>query len=543
MKQKLILIFLVTFISNTKAQENKTTFTKQDTLRGSNGKYRKSWDVKKYDLTIEPNYEDKFIKGVNKMSFVMKKSSKLMQIDLQEPMKIDSIVYGKTKLQYTREKNVYWVKTTRSMNKSIGKEQIIEIYFSGHPTIAKNPPWDGGWIFTKDDLGYPWMSVACQGLGASVWFPNKDYQGDEPDNGAKIRIITTDDLIGVSNGRYKAFTYKNGKNIMDWEVTSPINNYNISVYIGSYVPILDTMRGEEGELSLEYRVLDQHKKEAKEQFKQVKKTIKAFEYWFGPYPFYYDSYKLVEAPFLGMEHQSAVAYGNNFENGYEGRDLSGTGVGLKWDYIIVHESGHEWFGNNITAQDIADMWIQESFTAYSEILFTEFHFGKEDAVKYLKGTRKNMISNYKPIIGKFNVNNKGSDDMYYKGANMIHTIRQYAKDDEQFRQMLRGINKDFRHSVVTGEDIKNYISKYLEKDFKLFFKQYLETTKIPKLEYKLEKNTLKYRYTNVVEGYNYPLRTANNIWIKPTTEWKEMDWKGKDFRVLDEFYIHTQKVK
>ncbi|MGN6401887.1 MAG: M1 family metallopeptidase, partial [Flavisolibacter sp.] len=425
---------------------------------------------------------------------------------------------------------------------AVNSVQSITIAYHGNPKVAVHAPWDGGWIFTRDARGHQWMSVACQGLGASVWYPCKDHQSDEPDNGASLTINVPDSLVAVGNGRLKNKVSSNGTISYTWAVTSPINNYNIIPYIGKYVSWSDTLMGEKGKLDLNYWVLDYELEKAKKQFEQVKLMLRAFEYWFGPYPFYEDGYKLVQAPHLGMEHQSAVAYGNRFENGYLGRDLSGTGWGLKWDYIIVHESGHEWFANNITTKDIADMWVHEGFTDYSETLFTEYYYGKQAADEYLQGLRKN-IANDKPIIGPYGVNQEGSGDMYYKGANLIHTIRQIINDDEKFRQILRGLNKDFYHQTVTSKQVEDYISQKSGKDLSKVFDQYLRTPQIPVLKLKADGDKIKFQWSNCIDGFNMPVKLTNGQWIHPTTSEQKIKLEGKDFSnvaVDKNFYIKTE---
>ncbi|RZK98898.1 MAG: M1 family peptidase, partial [Pedobacter sp.] len=362
---------------------------------------------------------------------------------------------------------------------------------------ALNAPWDGGWIWKKDAKGRPFISVACQGLGASVWYPCKDHQSDEPDNGASLMINVPDSLVAVANGKLKNKTINGNLASYTWEVSNPINSYNLIPYIGKYINFTEVYNGEAGKLNCSYWVLDYNIDKAKKQFQQVKTTLKSMEYWFGPYPFYKDDYKLVEAPHLGMEHQSAVAYGNKYMNGYMGNDLSGTGWGKNWDYIIVHETGHEWFGNNITAKDIADMWVHEGFTDYSETLFVELEYGKKAANEYVQGLRKN-IENDKPIIGAYGVNQEGSGDMYYKGANLIHTIRQIINDDTKFRNMLRGLNKEFYHQMVSTQQVENYISSKSGNDLSKVFDQYLRSRNIPTLKLDVDGNVLKYKWDNCI---------------------------------------------
>lgn len=522
--------------------EKDKVFTKQDTLKGSNTQFRNFWDVKKYELSVEPDFATKSIKGNNKISFEIIKdvTNPTFQIDLQQPMKADKVEASFPVAEYKQDGDFIWIKTNKSFKK--GEKYTIDVTYSGNPTIAKRAPWDGGWVFTKDENGNPWMSVADEGIGASIWLPTKDIWDDEPDNGVVMKIITPKDLVGVGNGRLISKKAEGDKMAYTWEVKNPINAYSIIPNIGKYVNFKDTFNGEKGKLDLDYWVIDYNLDKAKKQFQQVKPMLSAFEYWFGAYPFYEDSYKLVDSPYLGMEHQSNVAYGNAYQNGYLGQDLSGTGVGLNWDYIIVHESGHEWFANNITAKDQADMWVHEGFTMYSEVLFTEKYMDKKSADIYAGGIR-NGIQNDVPIIGKYGVRNEGSGDMYPKGASMLHTIRQVINNDAKFREILRGINKDFYHQTVTTQQIENYISKKSGIDFSSVFNQYLRTTKIPTLEYSQKGEELKFRYTNVVKNLKLPI-IVDGITINPTEQWQTVKLKkGTPVQFNENYYIDYKKVQ
>lgn len=546
MKKLVLLLGLISITTNAQVLNNKQEFTRQDSLRGTNNELRNWWDVKKYKVSVEPDYQSKSIKGKTTITFdkTAPQQSDLLQIDLQDPMMVSAVkLNGKKISDFKRDGNVYFINVGKNIKNTSNQ---LELEYNGNPRVAVRAPWDGGWIFAKDEKGRDWMSVAVQGLGASAWFPNKDYLGDEPDNGMELEIIAPKDLVGVGNGRLVSKKEKNGKTISKWKVVNPINNYNIIPYIGHYVNFKDTFEGEKGKLDLDYYVLDYNIDKAKSQFEQAKLMLKSFEHWFGPYPFYEDSFKIVEAPHLGMEHQSGIAYGNKFANGYLGRDLSGSGWGLKWDFIIVHEAGHEWFGNNITEKDVADMWIHEAFTAYSETLFTETYHGKDAASEYVRGTRK-AIQNDIPIIGVYGVNQEGSGDMYYKGANMIHTLRTWMNNDEKFRQMLRGLNKEFYHQTVTTEQIENYIAKFSGLNLNTFFNQYLRTIKVPTLELKQSGNKVEYRYTNVVDGFAMPLRLKDSeVTINPTTNWQTINnstiTRAIDVTINPNYYIDTHII-
>lgn len=488
-----------------------------DILRGSLNENRDWFDIKKYVIDVTPNYESKSIIGVVSWKALAVKPSKQIQIDLQVPLIIDSIVlwsnlkdsFAPIRLQFSRSNNIALANLEKTIPK--GQQFGLTIFYHGIPKEAIRPPWDGGWIWKKDDNGQPWMSVACQGLGASVWYPCKDHQSDEPEEGAilSIQVPIEKKLVAIGNGRpvnEKNLVNINNNNRFTWKVSNPINNYNIIPYIGDYVGWKEIYKGLKGNLDLSYWVLRSDSAKAVEQFKQVPKMLEAFEYWFGPYPFYEDGFQMVQSPHLGMEHQSAIAYGNQFKNGYLGRDLSGSGWGLKWDFIIVHESGHEWFANNITTKDIADMWVHEGFTNYSETLFTEYFYGKKAGDEYNYGIRKN-IQNDIPLIGPYGVNQEGSSDMYYKGANLLHTIRHAINNDSLFRSILMGLNTQFYHQTVTTAQVENYISLRANFGFQKVFDQYLRTTQIPVLNYRYDEKEkiFTYEWKECVTGFNLPL--------------------------------------
>ncbi len=540
MKKLLISTLILAYgISASQLFPKNASSTKESILKGSDTEYRNFWDVKKYDISVEANFADKSLKGNNKISYQITKNVKdpIFQIDLQQPMQFELTTKAH---KVSRDKDFIFIQLKGNFKK--GDQGSFDINFSGNPLIAKNAPWDGGWVFTKDSHGNPWASVAQEGNGASLWLPIKDIWSDEPENGIIMKITTPKDLVGVGNGRLiKVEIEKNNKKSYTWKVINPINDYSIVPTIGKLVNFKDSYQGEKGNLDLDYWVLEENLEKAKIQFgNNVKPMLKALEYWFGPYPFYEDSYKLVETPYLGMEHQSNVAYGNKYLNGYLGRDLSGTGVGLHWDFIIVHESGHEWYANNITAKDRADMWIHESFTSYSETLFTERFMDKASGDKYLQGTRL-TIQNDKPIIGKYGENEEGSGDMYSKGANMLHTIRQVINDDEKFRQILRGMNKDFYHQTVTSKQIEDYISKKSGIDFSSVFDQYLRTIKIPTLEFAQKGNQLTFRYTNIVDGLKLPVRLTSGQSINPNADWQTIILNSTEPVQWDNNYYITYK--
>lgn len=528
MKKSLNILSLI-FISL--SLQSQPVFNLQDTLRGSLNKNRDWFDIQHYDINVTPNYETKSIVGQVIWTAKVVKPTNHIQIDLQQPLIIDSILYklpnaDRKSLTFSRNNNIALVNFNEKLN--INTQFKLLIYYHGVPREAVRPPWDGGWIWKKDINGKPWMSVACQGLGASVWYPCKDHQSDEPDQGANLTMNVPDTLMAIGNGRLIKKYNDNQLTSYTWEVKNPINNYNIIPYIGDYMGWSENYNGLKGNLDLHYWVLKQDSTKAKIQFKQVPEMLKAFEYWMGPYPFYEDGYQLVQSPHLGMEHQSAVAYGNKFGNGYLGRDLSGSGWGIKWDYIIVHESGHEWFANNITTNDIADMWVHEGFTDYTETLMTEYYYGVEAGNDYNFGLRKS-IQNNKPLIAHYGVNEEGPGDMYNKGANIIHTLRHSLDNDSLFRQILINLNKHFYHKTVNSVDVENFISTSAGFNFNKFFDQYLRTTQIPTFVYQYDEKEkiLTYQWKNCVVGFNLPI---------------SINYKGKKYQLSPMDYIPQKKL-
>jgi aminopeptidase N len=509
---RFLLILLGIFSLNAHAQlgQPKETFTKADTLRGNaHSPLRTCYDINYYHLDVKFDIDHKFISGSNLFKFTATQDFTKLQFDLFSNLKVEKVVYKGQEVPFKREFNAVFVTFPQPITK--GSRDEFTVYYSGNPTEAVNAPWDGGVVFTTDSTGKPWVATACQGIGASIWWPNKDQQADEVDS-ALISISVPKGLKDVSNGRLRKVTnLKDGYTRFDWFVANPINNYDIEANIGDYTHFGDSYDGEKGKLTIDYWVLPYDLQKAKIHFgENVKRMLKSHEHWFGPYPFYEDGYKLIETPYLGMEHQSGTTYGNHFVNGYwtrdrGGIDLSNTGWGLKWDYIIIHESGHEWFGNNITSKDLADMWIHESFTDYSESLFVESYYGKQAGQEYVNGQR-NGIANDRPIVGPYGVNKEGSEDMYAKGSVILNMIRTIINDDEKWRQVLRGLNKTFYHQTVTYNDITGYISKKSGIDLSTVFEQYLRTASLPVLHIYQSRNKIYCMWTGCVPNFNMPVR-------------------------------------
>ena len=541
MKNKYLFGMLVLLmLLHNKSISQEYEFTKQDTLRGSVTPERAWWDLTYYHLDIAVDLDNKFIKGSNTIEYKVLEPNKKLQVDLQSPLKITKVEQNGKELTFSSEGSAHFINLIDKQRK--GKINSVKVYYEGNPKEAVRAPWDGGLSWTRDSNGKHFAATSCQGIGASIWWPNKDHMYDEVDS-MLISVNVPKGLMNISNGRLTKIEEFEDTNTYHWYVSNPINNYGVNINIGDYVEFSEVYDGEKGKLDMIYYVLRDNIERAKTQFKDAVKMMDAFEYWFGPYPFYEDSFKIVEVPYLGMEHQSSITYGNKYMKGYLGRDLSRTGWGLKFDYIIIHEAGHEWFANNITYKDIADMWIHESFTTYSENLFLDYHYGKEASSEYVIGTRAG-ISNSAPMIGPYGVNQRGSD-IYSKGANVLHTIRQIANSDEKWRRILRGLNKDFYHQTVETKQIENYISDKMGYDLSTFFDQYLRTTNIPVSEYKLNDGLLEYKWTNVVDGFKMPIELFvddEKIRLNPTQEIKSINVKSEKIRLDKNYYVNINKV-
>ena len=542
-KSKFAILLFLSFILSSVIYGQNPKFTHQDTLRGSITKERIWWDLSYYHLDVKVNPSDSSLKGSNTIRYKVLNECQIMQIDLQYPMQISKITQDGKMLTYNRDGNAYFIMLTKKQVAGDYNEIIID--FGGKPKVSVKPPWSGGLSWKRDANQNPLIVTTCQGDGASLWWPCKDHQYDEPDS-VLITVRVPEGLTDVSNGRLRG-SIKNADHstTFTWFVSKPINNYCVNLNIADYVYFGEKYKGEKGILDCDYYVLSYNLEKAKLQFREVKRMLEALEYWFGPYPFYEDSYKLVEVPYPGMEHQSSVTYGNGYENGYVKTDESNTGWGLKFDFIIVHESAHEWFGNSITSKDVADMWIHEAFGAYSESLFLNYHFGKQACSDYVIGTRA-KVRNDRPIIGPYDVNTEGSHDMYYKGANMLHTLRQVVDDDEKFRKMIRGLSKQFYHQTVTTVQIEDYMGTVTGKDLKPFFNQYLRDVRIPVFEYTLKEEILRYRWSNCVDGFDMPLKiTLDNTtkWVYPATEWKQVTTdKNTKIGTDPNFYVQVKNL-
>ncbi|HEC41249.1 MAG TPA: M1 family peptidase [Bacteroides sp.] len=541
----ILAVFILCLKVNAQPGHPKARFNRQDTLRGSITPEREWWQLTYYHLDVEVFPSDSNLSGSVTIHYrVLEPSTGTqvepfrMQVDLQSPMQISKVMQNGEELDFVKDGNAWFI--TMHEEQQEGELKNIIVSYQGKPKVSRRPPWDGGFTWTTDEAGKPFIATANQGDGASLWWPCKDHMYQEADS-MLITVTTPKDLKNVSNGSFRGMKKnKGGTKTWSWFVSNPISNYVINLNIANYAHFGEVYDGELGSLNCDYYVLKENITKAKEQFKQVPMMLEAFEHWFGPYPFYEDGFKLVEVPYPGMEHQSSVTYGNGYENGFGGRDVSRTGWGDKFDFIIIHESGHEWFANNITYRDMADMWIHESFTAYSEGLYVEYHYGKDAGFEYLRGVRSN-IRNDRPIIGHYDVNHSGSGDMYPKGANMLHTIRQLVDDDEKWRGILRGLNKTFWHQVVTTSQIEDYMNENTDMELSKIFDQYLRDTRIPTFEYRFNHGVLSFRWTNCIRGFDMPLRITLNgeeVILEPKSHWSQKEGiEGTDLVVDKDFYI------
>ena len=513
--------------------------TRADILRGAYGEDRANNDLLYYHLDIRVDPEKKFISGKNTIRFKMLKDGNRIQLDLNPSLNIDKILLGTTELKYERELGAVFVNFPETMR--AGRTVSIDFYYSGTPVTTGR---FGGFTFDKDPQGRTWIYTACEGIGASIWWPNKDQWRDEVEN-MEISVAIPNGLTDVSNGKFMGKTdLGDGYTRWDWFVHYPINNYDVSINVGNYVEFSDKL----GDLPLDFYVLPEDFDKAKNQFAQAKGMIEAYQHYFGEYPFKKDGYKLVEVPYSGMEHQTAVTYGNHFANGYLERDWTGVGISPKFDFIIIHESGHEWFGNAITAADPSDMWIHEGWTTYLESLYVEYRWGKDDGIKYNNGY-KSKVQNKRPIIGQHDVNAEPPQDMYFKGTLFIATLRSVVNDDAKWFKILHEFFQHFKYKNIMTEDVVAYFNEKTGMNLTPIFNQYLRHTAIPTLELKFNDadKTVSYRWQVDEPAFAMPVRVGSkDNWqiIQATTEWKTMPTtlKKDDFDVAtDLYYVNVAK--
>ena len=537
MKSLFILFFLIVYCIPGYGQ---WIFTREDSLRGTLNKFRSNFDVYFYDLAVEIDPSNKSIRGENKIYFNTLTDVDKIQLDLFSNLSIDSILHNNKNLIYKREGDAFFVQFSEPIRKD--KRIGITVFYHGRPVEASNPPWDGGFVWDRDSLGRDWIGVACQGLGASSWWPNKDHLSDEPDS-MYIHCIAPSSLSVISNGRLRnKRQVSQGRTKWSWFVSYPINNYNVSLNLAHYTQLTDVYVQPEDSLDLDYYVLDYNADKANTHFNQVKGMLESFKHYFGSFPFWNDGYKLVEVPYWGMEHQSAIAYGNEFNNN-----------AFDFDFIIIHESAHEYFGNSISCVDNAELWIHESFATYMEALYLEYLHDFATSVKYLE-TQKQYISNTVPILGPrgVNFNNWPDADMYYKGTWMLHSIRNTIDNDSLWFEILYELYQHYKYSNVHSDEIINFINDRTEHDLIPIFRQYLQTTMIPTLVYKLKKRRknviLQYKWSNVVEDFNMPIIMRTNagdqIRIPTSTDLNMIQIRAstRDIKfATDLFYFQTGK--
>ena len=510
-------------------------FSRADTLRGSLRPERTAFDVTYYELHLEVNPNDRDIKGRVDMTYRVLENSDRLQIDLFQNLAIDSIKQDGRHLPFRREANAVFIDLPDGVVPAPGGggQHTMSIWYGGQPVAAQNAPWDGGFVWSLDHRDRTWVGVACEGTGASLWWPNKDHLSDEPDS-MLVSVTVPKRLFVASNGNLREeVELENGyQKRYDWFVSYPINNYNISLGIGSYVHFDSTYVAFDGEeLALDYYVLDYNEDKARKQFQQVNQMLAAYEHYFGKYPFWEDGYALIETPFLGMEHQSGIAYGNKFMRGYLGGLIPDD---MDWDYIIIHETGHEYFGNSISVADHAEMWIHESFTTYMEALYVEYRYGEADARRYI-GTQRNFIRNRAPMLGPLGVNFDRFDgsDHYYKGAWMLHTLRHALDDDPLFFGMLRAFYQDNKVSIVSTQQVIDYFSRFAKRDLGPFFEQYLRHPDVPVLEVRKNGKQVEYRWRVRAKEFNMPVGVLigeDPVRLQPTDKWQSM---GRGFHPDD----------
>jgi aminopeptidase N len=541
MTKKIILLF--TFFTSFCFAQN--PINRKDSLLGMLSPARTCYDVKHYDLRLQINPDKKSIKGSNTITYQVQENTKLLQIDLEPSLKILAIRQGKKNLQFHRIERAVFVKLSKVQKKN--DVHSIEIQYEGSPIVAKQAPWDGGFVWKQDTSGKPWVGVACQGVGASVWYPCKDHWSDKPDS-VRLQYDVPKGLVAVGNGNLVKKEELADASRYIWKVSYPINSYNITLNVADYRHFSDEYIAQDGQkLALDYYVLPENLEKAKKHFEQeVKKMLACYEKLFGKYPFWNDGYALVETPYLGMEHQGAIAYGNQYQMGYSGNDLTGTGIQRTFDFIIIHETGHEYWGNSISGYDKSDMWIHEAFCTYGEALYVECLQGKEKAFTYTNGWQR-IVRNDTPIIPQPFSNQEGSGDMYFKGALMLHTLRNVLDDDAKWLKIIYDFAQDFKGKITKTDEVLEYFERKMQKNVKPIFKQYLQHTQIPTFEYKVENNTLKYRWLADVAEFVMPIVLelgGKLVRLEANTSWQTLPYTGnlEDIKIrTDLFFVKIKK--
>lgn len=513
--------------------------SRADLLRGQYKRYRANNDLLFYHLDVRVDPANKFLSGKNTIRFKMLQDDNRIQLDLHPTLNVDKVLYGNNPLKYGRDSGAVFVDFPEMLHR--GGVYTIDFYYSGHPAQTGR---FGGITFKKDGSGHDWINTACEDEGASIWWPNKDQWRDEVDS-MQISVSIPNGLVDVSNGQFMGKTdLGDGYTRWDWFVHYPINNYDVSLNIGNYQHFSDKYR----KLKLDFYALPEDVEKAKKQFAQAKGMLRAYEHYFGEYPWPKDGYKLIEVPYSGMEHQSAVTYGNHFANGYLERDWTGVGISPRFDFIIIHESGHEWFGNSVSAADRSDMWIHEGWTTYLEGLYVEYMFGHDDAIKYLNGY-KLKIRNQQPIIPPRGINARPPADQYFKGALMLNTLRSVINDDRRWWRLLHDTYQHFKYRNIMTEDMVHFFNEKAGINLTPIFDQYLRHAGIPTLELAFDdaKRSVSYRWVADEPGFNMPVQVGKrDKWqiIRPTTNWQTMptSLKRDEFDVAtDLYYVNVSK--
>lgn len=492
--------------------------TPEDLRRGEYGRYRANNDLRHYTLDVRVDPAAKTIAGSNQIRFTMLQDDTRIQLELYANFRIDAITLDATTLKYERAANTLYIDVPQTLRK--GRTYTVTVKYAGAPQEIGR---FGGLAFRTDPSGKPWITTANEGDGSSVWWPSKDQWRDEPDEGIDIRVAVPNGLTDVSNGKFMGKTdLGDGYTRWDWRVHYPINSYNVSLNIAEYVHFSETL----GDLPLDYYVLPGSLEKAKVQFAQAKPMIEAFQKYVGPYPFPKDGYKLIEVPYSGMEHQSAVTYGNRFANGYLERDWTGVGISPKFDFIIIHESGHEWFGNAVSAADVSDMWIHEGWTTYLECVYVEALFGHDDALTYTNAYKK-KVGNKEPVITQRGIHRDPTQDMYFKGALFLHTLRGIVDDDARWWQLVRDTYSTFKYRNIMTEDLVRFFNQQLKQDLTPVFNQYLRRAELPRLEltFDTSASTVAYRWNAAEPGFAMPIKVGTaGRWrtVRPTADWQVM---------------------
>jgi aminopeptidase N len=517
-------------------------FTEADSLHGSLNRFRSCYDVIFYELSVSFKIEKKAISGSVMFSSKATCNFDTLQIDLYKNMQIDSIVFDRNKLVYYRKHNAVFVLFDRTIKKEESFNFVV--YYQGEPIIAKKPPWEGGFVWDKDKNKDTWASVACEVAGSSLWWPSKDHLSDEPDS-MVMHYTVPNGLSCVANGVQTDSLVNGDFTTYTWKVSYPINTYNTTFYIGKYSHFYIPYKSDSGSFVMDFYVLKDNYERAKEHFMQVPYIIQYFENFYGSYPWPRDGYKLVESSYEGMEHQTAIAYGHKFKN-------------TSWidaDYIILHESAHEWWGNSVSASDYADIWIHEGFATYSEALYIEATQGYDAYLNFLRYYAM-LIINKRPVIGPYGVNywDYKDIDVYMKGALLLHTLRNTINNDSLFRDILKTFYQRFAQKTAITSDFINIVNEKTGKDNTEFFKQYLYSRTCPELvwEYyydiKIGKSYVYYKWLNANEGFSIPIKVKadNRVFIiRPTNKLQKSELPYSKSIVINtnESYIANKRTE